>query len=134
MNIIEPSLDNHFSSHADDKEGEKDFTAATVPTTEVEADAQRAEANEAEVVDDTIISHEVNEVEVVDHAVRAVVEAHDKDLPITPAADAADEENEDENEDDDDGDDDDSPSRPDAGKDLGGDDDEDDNDEDFTIQ
>ncbi|XP_024959003.1 histone chaperone rtt106-like [Cynara cardunculus var. scolymus] len=125
MDIIELSLDNLFSSYVDDKDGEKDFTtAAVVPTTQGEADAQRAETNEVEVVDDAITTHEA-EVEVVDDAVRADAEAHDEDLPITPAADDGDEEDEGE---------DDFPSLPDAGKDLGGDNGEDDDDDDFTIQ
>ncbi|XP_024965925.1 nucleolin-like [Cynara cardunculus var. scolymus] len=106
MDIIALSLDNLFSSHADDKEEVKDldFVAAIVLTTEVEVDAPRAEANKAEVVDENITSQEANEAE------------------------------EDDDEDDDNEDDHDSPTLQDAGKDLGGDDDEDDNDEDFTIQ
>ncbi|XP_024965957.1 putative uncharacterized protein YGR160W [Cynara cardunculus var. scolymus] len=113
MDIIYLSLDNLFSCHVDDKKGEKDLADA-VPTTpdDADVDAQRAEANEDEVVDD---------------AVRADAQAHDEDLPITPAADVGDEE------DDDDEDDDDSPSPSDARKDLDGDDDEDNDDDDFTI-
>ncbi|XP_024960932.1 pheromone-processing carboxypeptidase KEX1-like [Cynara cardunculus var. scolymus] len=133
IDIIALSLDNLFSSQADDKEGEKDLVAiADVSTTEAEPDTQRAEANEPEVVDDTITTHEANEDEVVDDAIRADGEVHDEDLPITPAADAGHEK--DEGEDDDDEDDDDSPSLPDAGKDLDGDDDEEDDDDDFMIQ
>ncbi|XP_024965903.1 prothymosin alpha-B-like [Cynara cardunculus var. scolymus] len=95
-------------------------------------DAQRAESNEAEVIDDTITSHEANGAEVVDDVVRYDVEAHDKDYPIAPTADAGDEEDEDEH--DDDEDEDDSPSLPNTGKDLDGDDDEDEDNDDFTIQ
>ncbi|XP_024964148.1 uncharacterized protein LOC112504441 [Cynara cardunculus var. scolymus] len=120
MDIIALSLDNLFSSHVDDKEGEKDLDAAVVPTTE----------SEAEVVDDTITTHEANEAKVVDDAIRADAKSYDEDLPITPAADASDEEDEDENDDDED----DSPFLSDAGKDLDSDDDENDDDEDFTIQ
>ncbi|XP_024963458.1 calsequestrin-1-like [Cynara cardunculus var. scolymus] len=102
---------------------------ASVPTTLVEVDAQRAEPNEAKVVDDAITTHE-SEAKVVDDTVRTDAEAHDEDLPITPAADVGNEEDEDEE--DDDEDDDDSPSLPDAGKDISGDDDKDD--DDFIIQ
>ncbi|XP_024969707.1 pheromone-processing carboxypeptidase KEX1-like [Cynara cardunculus var. scolymus] len=135
MDIIALSLDNLFSHHADDKEGEKDLAVAAtaVPTTLAEADAQRAEASEAEVVDDAIISHEA-EAEVVDDVVRVDVGAHDKDLSIIPAADAGDEKDEGEDDDDDEDDDDGSPSLPDAGKDLGGGDDEEDDHDNFTIQ
>ncbi|XP_024963699.1 prothymosin alpha-A-like [Cynara cardunculus var. scolymus] len=133
MDIIALSLDNLFSSHADDKEGEKDLdVAVVVPTTEPKADAPRTEANEAEVVDETITSHEANETEVVDDALRTDAEAHDEDLPITPASDAGDEEYD--NEDNENEDDDESPSLPNAGKYHGGDDDDDDNDDDFMIQ
>ncbi|XP_024958927.1 pheromone-processing carboxypeptidase KEX1-like [Cynara cardunculus var. scolymus] len=114
MDIISLSFDNLFSRHAVDKEGEKDLdVAAAVPTILADADAQRAEANEAEVVDD---------------AVRVDAQAQDEDLPITPVTGVGDKED-----DDDDDDDDESPSLPDAGKDLGGDDNEDDDDDDFTI-
>ncbi|XP_024963676.1 nonsense-mediated mRNA decay protein 2-like [Cynara cardunculus var. scolymus] len=142
MDIIALSLDV-----ADDKEGEKDLDVAT----------NEFEANEAEVVEETIPSHEATEAKVFDEAARADAEARDEDLPITPATDADDKEDDDEdddNEDDDDSptlldagkdlsgdddedddneDDDDSPTLLDAGKDLSGDDDEDDDDDDFTI-
>ncbi|XP_024963376.1 uncharacterized protein LOC112503600 [Cynara cardunculus var. scolymus] len=119
MNILALTLDNIFSSHGDDEEGEIDLDvlAAAITTTETEADAPRAEANEVEVVDETI---------------RANVEARDKDLPVTPTTDAG--EKEDDDEDDDNEDDDDFSTHPDAAKDLGGDYDEDDDDDDFTIQ
>ncbi|XP_024969661.1 phosphopantothenoylcysteine decarboxylase subunit VHS3-like [Cynara cardunculus var. scolymus] len=87
------------------------------------------------VVDDAITTHEAEaeaEAEVVDDIVRADAEAHDEDLPITPAADDGDEKGEGKY--DEDKDDDDSPSLPNAGKDLGGGDDDDDDDDDFTIQ
>ncbi|XP_024961085.1 prostatic spermine-binding protein-like [Cynara cardunculus var. scolymus] len=133
MDIIALSLDKLFSSHANDKDGEKDLDVVdAIPTTETEVDATRAEANDVEVVDETITSHEDNEAEFVDEAVRADVEAHNEDLPFTPSADAGDKENDDE--DDDNEDDDDSSTLPDAGKDLGGDDDENGNDDDFKIQ
>ncbi|XP_024962606.1 nucleolin-like [Cynara cardunculus var. scolymus] len=123
---------NEANAQLPGMEGEKDLdvVVAIVPRTEVEADAQRAEANEDEVIDDTITTNEANEAEVVDDTIRVDAEAYDEDLPITPTADVGDEE--DEGEDDDDEDD--SPSLPGARKDLAGDDDEDDDDDDFTIQ
>ncbi|XP_024962346.1 glutamic acid-rich protein-like [Cynara cardunculus var. scolymus] len=51
MNIIALSLDNHFTSHVDDKKEEKDFIVAFA-TTQAEVDAQRAEANEVDVGDE----------------------------------------------------------------------------------
>ncbi|XP_024965932.1 protein SQS1-like [Cynara cardunculus var. scolymus] len=129
MDIIALSLDNLFSCYADDKEGEKDLAAVDFPTTQADVDAQRVEANEAEVVDDAITTYEA-ETEIVDDTVKADAKSHDEDLPITPVANAGDEEDEGEDDDDDD----DSPYLPDARKDLGGDDDEDDIDDDFTIQ
>ncbi|XP_024969599.1 prothymosin alpha-B-like [Cynara cardunculus var. scolymus] len=129
MDIIALSLDNLFSSHADNKEGEKDLDVVAVVVSSTEANAPGDEANEVKVVDKTITSHEANEAEVIDEAVRAEAEARDEDVPITPATDVSDKGDDDE--DDNNEDDDDSPTLHDAGKDLGGDDDEDD---DFTIQ
>ncbi|XP_024965967.1 uncharacterized protein LOC112506179 [Cynara cardunculus var. scolymus] len=131
MEIAAKSIDDLTSRLAYDKEGEKDFAAAVVPTTpaDVNAQVERAEANEAAAkVVDAITSHEA-EAEEIDDAIRA--DAHDEDLSITSAADAGDKENED----DDDDEADDPLFFPDAGKDLGDDDDDDDDDEDeFTIQ
>ncbi|XP_024962648.1 uncharacterized protein LOC112502865 [Cynara cardunculus var. scolymus] len=103
-----------LSRLADDKEGEKDLVVV-VPTTPTDVDAQveRAEANEA----NAITSHEAEAVAEVGEIDDVVIEDEDAD----------------ENNDDDDEDDDPS-SFPDAGKDIGGDDDEDGDDDDLTIQ
>ncbi|XP_024965487.1 G2-specific protein kinase nim-1-like [Cynara cardunculus var. scolymus] len=113
---LECTMEPTSVNPSDNTEDPSDAAAATKPA------APKSEV-EAEVVNEIPTSYETLIAEEI-YVVRANAEAHDDDLPITSAADAADVEEDDEEDDEEDGE---SPNLPDSGSDV-------DDENDFTIQ